>query len=72
MIAQLTPTERRSALLLAVCLALLGLVMAAAGKQDPMGLHGFMALALGLGLVFAVGGAMLHKSPEGIHVVNPA
>ena len=30
MIAQLTPTERRSALLLAVCLALLGLVMAAA------------------------------------------
>lgn len=64
MIAQLTPTERRSALLLAVCLALLGLVMAAAGKQDPMGLHRFMALALGLGLVFAVGGTLYDPAPD--------
>lgn len=64
MIAQLTHTERQTALVLAVCLALAGLVMAAAGKQDPMGLHGFMALALGLALVFAIGGTLEEPAPD--------
>ena len=59
MIARLTRGERR---VLSVSLALLGLVMAAVARQDPMGLHGFMACALGLALVIAVGGAL--DAPE--------
>ncbi|MEX2518260.1 MAG: cytochrome-c oxidase, cbb3-type subunit I [Paracoccaceae bacterium] len=44
MIAQLTGNERRLALWLAGLVAFIGLVMAAAGQGDPMGVHGFIAL----------------------------
>jgi cytochrome c oxidase cbb3-type subunit 1 len=64
MMAQLTRTERHVALFLAICLALLGLTMAALGKQDPMAVHGFMALALGITLVFAAVGVLEEPSPE--------
>ena len=64
MIAQLTRTERHVALFLAICLALLGLTMAALGKHDPMAVHGFMALALGITLVFAVGGVLEEPTPD--------
>ncbi|MDZ4094615.1 MAG: cbb3-type cytochrome c oxidase subunit I, partial [Paracoccaceae bacterium] len=64
MIAQLTTTERRLGLLLAVCLAVLGLTMAAVGGHDPMAVHGFMALGLGLALVFAVGGVLEEQAPD--------
>ncbi|MCX8509976.1 MAG: cytochrome-c oxidase, cbb3-type subunit I, partial [Rhodobacteraceae bacterium] len=63
MIAQLTRTERNIALILAIGLALLGLTMAALGKQDPMAVHGFIALALGITLVFAVGGVLEEPAP---------
>ena len=64
MIAQLTRTERNVALALAALLALLGLAMAALGNHDPMAVHGFMALALGIGLVFAVGGVLEEPAPN--------
>ena len=64
MIACLTLSERRIGLILAVCLALLGLVMAALGKQDPMAVHGFMALAVGGGLFFAIGGTLEEPAPD--------
>jgi cytochrome c oxidase cbb3-type subunit 1 len=49
-----------------VALALLGLTMAAAARHgDPMAVHGFMALALGLSLVFASGRRALGTAPPG-------
>lgn len=41
--------------------ALLGLTIAALGNDDPMAAPGFMALAHGLVLVFAVGGRVLEE-----------
>ncbi len=64
MIAQLTRTERHVGFFLAVCLAFLGLTMAAAGNHDPMGVHGFMALGLGAVLIFAVGGTLEEPEPD--------
>lgn len=64
MIACLTLSERRIGLFLAIGLALLGLVMAALGKQDPMAVHGFMALALGGALFFAIGGTLEEPQPD--------
>ncbi len=64
MIAELTRTERRIAMALAVALTLLGLTMAALGKQDPMAVHGFMALALGFALIFVVGGVLEEPAPD--------
>jgi uncharacterized protein YidB (DUF937 family) len=64
MIAQLTRPERNVAMGLATLLALLGLTMAALGNHDPMAVHGFMALALGLVLVFAVGGVLEEPLPN--------
>ncbi len=63
MIAQFTHSERRLAMGLAVVLALIGLVMAAAARHNPMAVHGFMAMALGLALVFAVGGVLELPAP---------
>ncbi|PKP67915.1 MAG: cytochrome-c oxidase, cbb3-type subunit I, partial [Alphaproteobacteria bacterium HGW-Alphaproteobacteria-5] len=63
MTATLTLSERRIGIGLSISLALLGLVMAAAARQGPMAVHGAIALALGLGLVFVVGGA-LYDHPE--------
>lgn len=67
MIAQLSRTERQLAAVLAMALALLGLTMAVAAKQGPMAVHGFMALALGMGLFIAVA-SVLEKpqtNPDG-------
>ena len=47
MISQLTGSERRLALVLAIVLALVGPTMAGAAKQGPMAVHGFMAMTLG-------------------------
>jgi len=60
----LTPRERQIGLFLSVCLALLGLTMTALGGHDPIAVHGFMALALGSVLVFAVGGMLGEPAPN--------
>ncbi|SMX48796.1 cytochrome-c oxidase, cbb3-type subunit I [Maliponia aquimaris] len=64
MIAALTHTERRLAMGLSLLLALVGLLMAATARQDPMAVHGFMAVALGVALVFVVGGVLEHPGPD--------
>jgi cytochrome c oxidase cbb3-type subunit 1 len=38
--------------------------MAVAGRHDPMGVHGFMALALGIALIFVVGGVLEEPAPD--------
>nr|WP_306268650.1 cytochrome-c oxidase, cbb3-type subunit I [Pararhizobium sp. IMCC3301] len=63
MIAQLTRTERRWAVALSMALALVGLAMAAAARQGPMAVHGFMAMGLGIVLVFAVGSRYFEPEP---------
>ncbi len=63
MVASLTGSERRIAIGMSVALALLGLLMAVSAHQGVMAVHGGIALALGLILVFVVGGA-LYDHPE--------
>ena len=54
MIGQLTLGERRLALLISVSLALCGLAIAFAGRDDPLGLHGALILVAALAGVFWV------------------
>ena len=61
--ATLTFTERRIGLALAAGLALLGLAMAAGARHGVMAVHGWMAIVVGLALVFVLGGA-LYDDPE--------
>ncbi|GIX12640.1 MAG: hypothetical protein KatS3mg118_0599 [Paracoccaceae bacterium] len=62
-IATLTKAERQVGLMLAAALAVMGLIMAAAARHGVMAVHGGMAMALGLALVFMLGGA-LYDHPE--------
>ena len=54
MVSTLTTTERQVALLLSALVALAGLALAAAGRHDPLGVHGFLILAYGLGCAAVV------------------
>ncbi len=54
MIAQLTRSERQSALIILLALAAVGVAMAAAGSQDPFGVHGAMVLVAAILGGFAV------------------
>ena len=64
MIDQLGRTERQVAMALSVAVMLMGLVMAVAGRHDPMGVHGFMALALGFAMIFVVGSGLEQPLPD--------
>src|SRR5690606_4650808 len=63
MIATLTTNERKIGLGISMVVALIGLIMAASARQGAMAVHGGMALALGLALVFIIGAA-LYDQPE--------
>lgn len=54
MVATLTSSERQIALAISVLVAICGLALAAAGRQDPLGAHGFIILAFGLACVFFI------------------
>jgi len=54
MVAQLTKNERQVALLILLAISLWGIAMAAAGRGDPLGVHGAIVLLAGLGGIFAV------------------
>src|SRR5690349_20372702 len=54
MLAQLTRNERLLGLAMLIALALVGLAMAAAGKSDPLGVHGFVGMAYSIPLLFVV------------------
>ncbi|MVA98705.1 cytochrome-c oxidase, cbb3-type subunit I [Nitratireductor sp. CAU 1489] len=62
MVSTLTTTERQVALLLSALVALTGLALAAAGRHDPLGVHGFLILVYGLGCATVV--ARGYYSPE--------
>lgn len=63
MISSLSLAERRIALVMATALTLLGWGMAAVARHGVMAVHGAMAGLLGLGLVFAIGGALYDPAP---------
>jgi cytochrome c oxidase cbb3-type subunit 1 len=54
MISTMTITERQIALLISVLVALCGIVLAAAGRHDPIGTHGLLILLAGLGSAFFI------------------
>ncbi|TKA95701.1 cytochrome-c oxidase, cbb3-type subunit I [Cereibacter changlensis] len=54
MIENLTGEERGKALILSGLTALVGLMMAAAGRGDPMGVHGFIVLLAGVFLFILI------------------
>lgn len=63
MIAQLTGTERKIALALAILLAFFGLAMAGAAQHVSMAGHGYMAIGLGVAHCFAVVGGIFEPEP---------
>src|SRR5690606_5790404 len=65
MIQSLDRAERQTALVLAVLLALLGMAMAGVAGRGVMAVHGVMAMAIGIGLSFALAGA-LHAAEPGV------
>ena len=60
----LSRSERHLGFSLAVGLALLGLMMAAGAGHGVMAFHGAVALALGMLLVFRIGGALYDSEPD--------
>jgi len=54
MIADLTRAERLRAMIILGGLGIVGLAMAIAGRHDPLGIHGWIILAAGLGGFIAV------------------
>ena len=64
MISQLTGSERRVALTILGLIALGGLLMAVIGHGDPLGVHGFIVLAVCGALFVAVGNALYDPEPS--------
>ena len=62
MVGQLTKSERQTALIILLALAVCGLAMAVAGHDDPLGAHGALVIVAALAGVFAVISA--YYSPE--------
>ncbi len=54
MLAQLTRGERQLAVVILLALTIVGLVFAGAGKDDPIGIHGFLIMACAILGIFAV------------------
>src|SRR5262249_14299802 len=54
MIGQLSRSERQLALVILIVLAVLGLLMAVAGRNDPLGGQGAVVLVLTIAAIFAV------------------
>ncbi len=54
MVAQLTLGERRLSVIILTLVAFAGLAMAVAGRGDPLGVHGFIVLAVSVCLIFVV------------------
>ncbi len=54
MIGQLTGNERQSALLILLVLTVVGLIMAVAGRHDPLGVHGALVMVVAIAGIFGV------------------
>jgi cytochrome c oxidase cbb3-type subunit 1 len=55
MIAQLTSKERAQAILISLAVALCGLLLGLAGRDDPIGIHGALIFLAGVATIFTIG-----------------
>src|SRR6478736_9521454 len=70
MVAGLTVAERQSAITISALVAFCGLVMAIAGHDDLMGVHGVIVLLCGLGGVFLVLSKYFEPEPSDERLVH--
>ncbi|WP_180941954.1 cytochrome-c oxidase, cbb3-type subunit I [Sinorhizobium mexicanum] len=61
---QLTSGERRSAATILIAMAIVGLAMAAAGRDDTLGIHGAIVFLYSLVLLFLVLSVIFEPEPE--------
>jgi len=64
MIGQLTKQERQSALVILTVLAIVGLLMAVAGHNDPLGAHGALVIIAAIAGLFTVISKYYDPEPE--------
>jgi cytochrome c oxidase cbb3-type subunit 1 len=64
MIGQLTKQERQGALIILTALAIVGLMMAIAGHDDPLGAHGALVIVAALAGMFTVISKYYDPEPE--------
>ena len=64
MVSQLTKTERQVALIISIALALIGVAMAAAGRGDPFGDHGYLVMFFGLASIVLLGSGYFAPEPN--------
>ena len=64
MVKQLTSGERQLAAVILVVLAVIGIAMAAAGRADPLGVHGLIVLLFSGGLLYVVLSAFYEPEPD--------
>ncbi|WP_331373372.1 cytochrome-c oxidase, cbb3-type subunit I [Sinorhizobium chiapasense] len=64
MVARLTMSERRWAVVILLVVSLCGLTMAADGRADTLGVHGFIVLVFSFGLAFFVMSDFYSPEPD--------
>src|SRR5262249_39364949 len=64
MMGQLTKVERQSALLILIGIALIGLVLGIAGRDDPLGVHGALIVIAALAGIFKVISIYFDPEPD--------
>ncbi|QPC92958.1 cytochrome-c oxidase, cbb3-type subunit I [Mesorhizobium sp. INR15] len=64
MLAQLTSGERQLSLVVLILMAVVGLAMAAAGRGDPIAVHGFIIFAASIAMIFFVLSALYAPEPS--------
>src|SRR6185312_14170990 len=64
MITQLTRNERQLAILISLVIAIVGLMLGLAGRDDPIGLHGALICATGILVIALVGKGYFAPEPS--------
>lgn len=64
MVAQLTQNERFLGLIILIALGCLGLVMAAVGQHDPIGIHGWLVVVCSVVMIFVLANGYFAPEPS--------
>jgi cytochrome c oxidase cbb3-type subunit 1 len=64
MLAQLTRGERQVGIVILLALTIVGLIFAGAGKDDPIGIHGFLIMACAILGIFALISGYFEPEPS--------
>lgn len=70
MVSQLTQNERFIAIMILTALAVVGLAMAAAGQNDPIGMHGWLIVLCAVVMFFVVGNGYFAAEPDEARLAN--